>query len=231
MVENRPRIFHYLEKIIKGLDKAIQSVRSFVERLDVALSIKKNVFGYLPQYVSHRADVDEIKSKMGNYQYLSVVSSEKEGKLIPLGIVHAHDLHQSILGTVTLRDFCNREETKIPSYLEIISIIDHHKSSINTGTVPLAVIGDTQWSNVLCAELAFKINDRFSTGGMSDEQIDAQIDELDLSSSMNKKLMKRLIQKQLVFSKRKSNSLSIRRVNLSNSALFIWDFRRYRSLD
>lgn len=203
LVENRPRIFHYLEKIIKGLDKAIQSVRSFVERLDVALSIKKNVFGYLPQYVSHRADVDEIKSKMGNYQYLSVVSSEKEGKLIPLGIVHAHDLHQSILGTVTLRDFCNREETKIPSYLEIISIIDHHKSSINTGTVPLAVIGDTQSSNVLCAELAFKINDRFSTGGMSDEQIDAQIDELDLSSSMNKKLMKRLIQKQLVLEEKK----------------------------
>ncbi len=203
LVENRPRIFHYLEKIIKGLDSAIQSVRNFVERLDVALSIKKNVFGYLPQYVSHRADVDEIKSKMGNYQYLSVVTTEKDGKLIPLGIVHAHDLHQSTLGTVTLRDFCNREETKIPSYLEIISVIDHHKSSIHTGTAPLAVIGDAQSSNVLCAELAFKINDRFSTGGMSEDKINAQMSDLDLSSSISKKLMKRLLQKQLVLEEKK----------------------------
>ncbi len=70
LVENRPRIFHYLEKIIKGLDNAIQSIRSFVERLDVALNIKTQVFGYLPQHVSYRAEVDEIKSKMGNYPYL-----------------------------------------------------------------------------------------------------------------------------------------------------------------
>jgi hypothetical protein len=204
LVENRPEIFHYLEKIIKGVDNAIQSVRNFVERLDVALNIKTQVFGYLPQYVSYRADVDEIKSKMGNYPYLSVTTTDKDGKLIPLGIVHAHDLHKPLLGTVTLRDFCNREETKIPSYFEVISVIDHHKSTLQTASAPLVMISDSQSSNVLCAEAAFEINDRFSTGGMAQGQIEKQIAELnkDLSSSESKRLMKRLLQKQLVSEER-----------------------------
>lgn len=199
LIENRPRIFNYLERIIKALDSAIQSVRNFVERLDVALSIKTEVFGYNPQYVSYRADVDEIKSKMGTYPYLSVVSNESNGKLVPLGIIHAHDLHRNILGTVSLRDFCNREETKIPSFLEVISVMDHHKSSLHTTSAPIALIADSQSTNVLCAEAAFEINDHFGTAGMSKEQIDAQISELsrDLTSLKNKRLMKRLLQKQL----------------------------------
>lgn len=200
LIENRPRIFNYLEKIIKGLDNAIQSVRNFVERLDVALNIKTQVFGYAPQYVSSRADVDEIKSKMGNYPYLSVVSSDKDGKLVPLGIIYSQDLHKNVLGTVSLRDFCNREETKIPSFLEVISVMDHHKSSLHTSSAPLVLIADSQSTNVLCAEIAFEINDRFGTAGMKEKQIDAQLSELskNLSSSTNKKLMKRLLQKQLV---------------------------------
>ncbi len=199
LVENRPQIFHYLAKIIEGLDRSIQSVRNFVERLDIALNIKTQVFGYLPQYVNYRADVDEIKSKMGDYPYLSVTATDKDGKLIPLGIVHSHDLHMPLLGTVTLRDFCNREETKIPSYLEVISVIDHHKSSLHTASAPMAIIADTQSSNVLCAEIAFTMNDRFGTGGMSEAQIGTQVSALckDLSSSENKRLVKNLIQKQL----------------------------------
>lgn len=205
LIENRPRIFNYLEKIIKALDNAIQSVSDFVESLDVALHIKTEVFGYSPQYVNYRADVDEIKSKMNNYPYLSVVSSEKDGKMIPLGIIHSHDLHKNILGTVSLRDFCNREETKIPSFLEVISVMDHHKSSLHTSSAPLALIADSQSTNVLCAEIAFEINDSFGTTGMSKEAIAKQISDLskDLSSSQNKRLMKRLLQKQLVLGNQK----------------------------
>ena len=70
LVENRPRIFHHLEKIIKGLTQAIQSVRNYVERLDVALKIKIEVFGYFPQMLSYRADLEEIRSKMGSYSSL-----------------------------------------------------------------------------------------------------------------------------------------------------------------
>jgi hypothetical protein len=199
LVENRPRLFQVLEEIILGLDKAIQSVRLYVERLDVALHIKTQVFGYFPQVVSYRADVEELRSKMGAYPYLTVTSTDKEGRLTPLGIVHASELHKNILGTVSLRDFCNREETKIPSYLEVISVIDHHKSVLNTFSPPVAYISDSQSSNALVAEISCGINDQYSTSGMTLSQIEQQIDEVkrDLASPSQKRIFQRLLQRHL----------------------------------
>jgi len=134
--ESRSRIFHFLEKIIQGLDRAIQSVDAYVERLGVALEIKTHVFGHLPQSVSARADIEELRSKIGDYPYLTVTSSDEEGRAEPLGVVHASELYKPILGTVTVRDFCNREETKIPAYFEVISVIDHHKSVFSSLSPP-----------------------------------------------------------------------------------------------
>ncbi len=196
LIENRPRIFHKLEKIIKGLDKAIGSVRIYVERFGISLKIRREVFGYQLQSVSHRADIDEVKTKMGNYPYLTITAPDREGNLIPLGVIHAVDIHRPILGTVSLRDFCNREETKIPSYLEVISVIDHHKSALHTSSPPVAFISDMQSSNAIVAEIAFKINDRYSTF----PDVDAQIRTLqkNLKSSSDKRIFARLLQKQMI---------------------------------
>lgn len=199
LIENRPRLFHYLEKVIQGLERAIQSVRNYLERLDVALKIKADVYGDLPQYISYRDDVEEIRSKMGNYPYLTVAAVEKNAKLLALGVVHAKEIHQSILGTVSLRDFCNRDETKIPSYLEVISVIDHHKSSLQTFSAPTAIISDAQSSNVLCGEMAFEINDCYSSGTQSREEIQKQIESTlkNLASSSDNRLVQRLLKKLL----------------------------------
>jgi len=199
LVENRPKIFELLEKIIRALDKAIYSMRLYVERLDVALHIKTEVFGYNPQHVSYRADVEEIRSKIGTFPYITVTEPDQDGKWIPLGVVYASELHKPVLGTVTLRDFCNREETKIPSYFEVISVIDHHKSSLQTLSAPMCIVSDAQSSNVLCAEIAFQINDTYGLGGMSKKQIDNQSStvEKNLSAGKSKRLMQRLLQRQI----------------------------------
>lgn len=204
LTENRPRIFHYLEKVILALDKAIFSVRLYEERLEVALDIKTKVFGYYPQVVSFRDEVEEIRSKIDSYPYLTVTSSDKGGRMIPMGVIHASDLHKNILGTVSLRDFCNREETKIPSYLEVISVIDHHKTSLSTLSPPLAIITDSQSSNALIAELSFSINDNYSTGGMTLEQIEKQmaIISSDLSKPSTKRIMQKLLQRHTVAEKK-----------------------------
>ena len=199
LIENRPRIFLSLEKMIKSLDCSIQSIRAFVERLDVALDIKTHVFGYVPQHVNYRAEVEEIRSKMNNYPYLTVTMADSNGKVIPLGVIYASDLHKNILGTVSLRDFCNREETKIPSYFEVISVIDHHRSNLQTLSAPLALIADAQSCNVLCAELSFAINDKYGTGGISQQQIEKQIKEVSASlrSSSDRRILQRLLQKEI----------------------------------
>lgn len=197
--ENRTLLFQFLTKIIHGLDQAIYTTRQYVDRLDVALQVKTSVLGKSSESIHFRADLEEIRGKIAHLPYLTVTAPDGEGKLFPLGVIRAPDLFKTTLGTVTLRDFCNRNETKIPPYLEVISVIDHHKSEFNTSTPPVVFITDAQSSNALVAELAFTINDRYSTGNMTKVQIEKQIQEVqkDLSGASSKRILQRLLQRHL----------------------------------
>lgn len=176
--EDRPRIFTLLQEIIQTLDEAILNVRNYVERLDIVVGIKHDVLKIPPLYLTLQSDVDEIKRKMQDEDFLTVVIQEHDNTLFPVGIVREKDLRKSSLGTVSFRDFCNFEEVKMASYLEVISVIDHHKTSLKTSSVPFVMIGDAQSCNVLIAELAWALNDKYGLGGMTKEEIDTQLREL-----------------------------------------------------
>ena len=198
--EDRPKLFEHMQKIIIGLDKALLHISNYIDRLDIVMAIKAKVLGFSPHYVTPRSDVEEIRVKMKNYRYLTVAIPEDNGRLFPLGIILASDLRKTILGTVTLRDFCNLEEIKMASYLEVISVIDHHKSSISTLSPPIALIGDAQSCNVLVAEQAFKINDQYSLGGMTLQTIQSEIKNLSQKtlSGPQTRILQRLLQKEMV---------------------------------
>ena len=198
--ENRPQIFNYLKELIKHLDEAIFVVRNYVERLDIVLSIKYKVLGMPYTYITLRSDVEEIRQKMHHHDFLTVVIHEQDNSLFPVGIVRARDLREQRLGTVSLRDFCNLDEVRMASYLEVISIVDHHKSSLKTLSVPTALIGDAQSCNVLVAEQMFALNDKYSLGGMNLEQIESQIKEIssDLTTPSQIRIFQRLLQRRLV---------------------------------
>ena len=197
---DRTKLFKYLTQVISSLEKAICTIREYVDKLSIALEVKSQVLGLTPHHVNYRADLEEIKSKIASQPYLTVTASDHEGGLFPLGVIHATELFKTSLGTVTLRDFSNREETKVPPYLEVISILDHHKGQISTTTPPVAWITDAQSSNSLVAKISFAISDPYSTSGMTKEQIAAQIKEVqkDLKSASSKRILQRLLQKQIV---------------------------------
>ncbi len=204
--ENRAALFLHFETIIQRLEEALQAIDDYVDRLKVALSIKTHVFGHPSQVVSYRTGVEELRSKMGNYPYLTVTQTDQKGQQEPLGVIYAAELHKPMLGTVSLRDFCNREETKIPPYLEVISVIDHHKGSLSSISPPVAVIADAQSSNSLVAALAFAINDKYSGGHKALDKIHTEIKmlEQDLSSPSRQRLMQRLLQ-QLIAAQKKGS--------------------------
>lgn len=198
LFEDRPKIFAFLEKAVSHLHKAILKIRSRLERLDVALNTKKGVFGRTLNYVTVRSDVEEIRNKMSSYPYLTVTYPDK-GKLFPVGIIPATSLRKEILGTVSLRDFCNRNEMTIPSYLDVISVIDHHKSQLQTFSPPMAIIADAQSSNSLVAERAFQINDKYSLGGQTTEEIEKQIQQYSRENSpFSMRLLQTLLRRRLV---------------------------------
>ncbi|MDF2576971.1 MAG: hypothetical protein K0S74_455 [Chlamydiales bacterium] len=198
----KSELFSHLERLIKALDGAVHSIRTYLDRLDVALKIKQYVLGEPLQYVTLRSDLDEIKAKINSYQHVTVAYTDSSGRLNPVGVILASDIRKAILGTVSLRDFCNSEEIKITPYLEVISVVDHHKSKLQTSSAPVAIVGDVQSCNVLLAELAMQMYDKYSTGGIDSKEIEKQIVELtkiDLSVT-NTRLLQRLLQKRVAAS-------------------------------
>lgn len=197
---DRTKLFKYLTEVISALEKAVFTVREYVDKLSIALEVKSEVLGLAPHHVNYRADLEEIRSKIASEPYLTVTVPDKQGGLFPLGVIHATELFKTSLGTVTLRDFSNREETKVPPYLDIISVLDHHKGQVSTTVPPVAWITDAQSSNSLVAQISFMISDPYSTGGMKKEEIAAQIKEVqkDLKSPASKRILQRLLQRQLV---------------------------------
>ena len=198
LIEDRSRIFTYLEQAIGSINQAVFELRTRLERLDIALKTKSEVFNHLPTYVSVRSDLDEIKAKMGSHPSLTVNYPDRD-QLYPVGVIRAEDIRKSILGTVSLRDFCNRDEMGIPAYLEVISVIDHHKSSLSTSTPPFAIISDAQSSNTLVAKQAFTINDANSLGGMNEQTIQAQLaEEMGKKEACSNRLLQKLLHRRMV---------------------------------
>lgn len=150
-------------------------------------------------YLHLHSDIDEMRQKMQHDCALTVVMEDKEGELIPLGIVRAEDLKRRFLGSVSFRDFSNYDEVKMASYLELISVVDHHKSSLKTVSIPSILIGDAQSCNVLMAETSFVLNGHYSCGGMDAASIETQIQEavqqLDTPSGM--RILQRLLQRKI----------------------------------
>lgn len=195
--ENRAAIFSSFSSAVERLEKAIQSIRKYVDNLGIAFSIKHKVYQETSQSISHRAEVEEIRSRLGGLSYLTVTEAHPNGKEKVLGVVKATAMNKGLLGTVSLRDFCNRDETKIPSYFEVISVIDHHKSVLNTGSSPVALIADSQSVNSLVAELSFAINDCYGVGNSSLTSVEQQLVQTEQG-----RIAQRLWQKRMILQKK-----------------------------
>jgi hypothetical protein len=206
-IEDRPLLLNQLEKSFHDLETAINAIRSFNDTLGICIRIKHEVLRAAEEYVSSKADVEEVKRRMNSFSALSVVYQEKTGKLIPIGVIYADTLKRKSLGTVSLRDFSNRDEVKIADYLEIISVVDHHKTDIRSLTAPVAVISNTQSCNTLLAEMQLSINERYSLCGQSLSSIQEHIRSLsnkkELSQAEKKQLL-RLMQRENIFEQNKN---------------------------
>lgn len=199
LVENRSRIFDALERIVTSLEEAIQGLRRYVEQLRVAFLVKAQLFAKGSESISYRADVEEIKRQISGLSYLTVTMPDDCQKEVAVGVLKASAVTRPFLGTVSLRDFCNRDETKIPSYFEVISVIDHHKTLLTTGSAPVAFIGDSQSANSLVAEMAFALHDGYSSTGVSLQDVLEQYKEEEKSDYSGRfRILQKLLQKRSI---------------------------------
>lgn len=205
--EDRSNIFRHLESIHKQLNEAIYEVRNWAEQLDISMDIKEKVLKIPSTTLAMGTEVDVIRGKMGDYDYLCVTTQDSDGKQYPLGVVWDKDVRMKELGTVSFRDFSNFEEVKMASYLTVISVIDHHKTNISTLTPPLVILGDAQACNVLVAEQALLINDRYSLLGLTPELFKAMLPAIE-KENHSLRLQERLFDRRIAAEHHKAHWIS-----------------------
>lgn len=195
-IEKKDNVFAFLEKLSFVQGQFFDDLKASLDTLECGLRIKKCVFGLSNHAMSHVSHYDEIEGSINHYHHLSVAyEADSQKRQTPLGVIWAEDLRKKVLATVSLRDFSNFDEMQMPEYMQVISCIDHHKTRVSTSSVSRSVISDAQSSNAIIASMVFEINDRVSTGAMTDKNIEAGLKQLESMKdcSLKYRLQRRLI--------------------------------------
>lgn len=159
--DGRKNASSVVEEAILAMGKSLDFIQTETSTFAHVLRIKEVVLNLPTTCITLKSDIDEMRSKIGNLDHLTIVVKERTGGYFPVGIVYAEDLRKTTLGTASLRDFSSLEETKMASYIEVVSILDHHKTKLTTSVPPTLVIGDAQSSNTLLAEISLSLNTKY----------------------------------------------------------------------
>lgn len=210
VVGDRGLIFGELEKVIANQKEEYKNLLRYFDTLKVAHEIKRKVLGLAPTYITHSAELDQIQKMMGDYSHLTVTYKEGDHQY-PLGVVHATDLKRKAIATASWNDFSNPKEADSRREIEVISYIDHHKSEVRTMKPATGIVMDAQSSNSIYANLLFEINDRFSTGGMTLEEIEKQIEEVkgELTFPSHVRILQRLLVRKDALSQNKQTTYCV----------------------
>lgn len=159
-----------LEKLFNLLSAAFKKMRAHVDTFSVALMVKEKVYQEPKMSVHPHTTIEEINLRI---QDRSAVFVTRDNKIE--GVIYASRLRNPTQGFVALRDFSNPNEIGIPRYMEVASVLDHHKSDIKTLRVATIHTMDVQSSNVIGAKLAFDINKKLVTDGPSEKDLDEML--------------------------------------------------------
>ncbi len=162
----REDLFEKLEGAVLANNAAFMQFSNKMESFEIALLIKHRVLKLTPHYLSHLAQYDEIREKIGAYDHLTVNYTEGE-KLYPLGVIYRETIFKKSVASASWNDFSNPDEVDFREEVQLISYLDHHKSEVKTTKPVLGIVKDAQSSNSITANLHFQTNDKYSTGGMT----------------------------------------------------------------
>lgn len=213
ILENRPKIFSLLEDLVHDLSTSFREFREYVDTLGCAFEIKNKVFSLTPNYLTHLADLSEVREQMKNYGHMTVNYREPTGTHSVMGAIFAVNLQKNILATASLRDFGSYDEAEIPDYVMPISLLDHHKTNLTTSKAARFIVADVQSCNVIVADLAMKINDRYSHNGMDLEAVEKAIkEEMALEPTPSRlRILQKLLQRKFVLSAENPYFVSVER--------------------
>lgn len=159
-----------LEKLFNLLSDAFKRLRFHLDTFRIALLVKEKVYDESKMSVHPHAAIEEIHLRIQDHSAIFVTRERKVE-----GVIYASRLRNPTQGSVVLRDFSNPNEIGIPRYMEIASVLDHHKSEIKTHRVATIHTMDVQSSNVIGAKIAFEFNKKLVTSNPSEKELDEML--------------------------------------------------------
>lgn len=185
---------------MRQFESAAADAQTALHRLDVLIAIKTEILKRPFSPLRSDDELSVVRAELQKCPARAVVLQESSDRSTPLGAVFAAKLANSTLGTATFRDFCNRQEIQAPPYLQITSVLDHHKTDLQTAAIATCCSADVQSCNVLIAELALDLNDRCAGAKKKSDQeqlASLLIDRTTLNDRAKLRLLQRLIPRYL----------------------------------
>lgn len=183
-----------LEKLFNLLSGAFRNLRAHLDTFRIALLVKEKVYHESKMSVHPHAAIEEINLRIQDRSAIFVTRDKKVE-----GVIYASRLRNPTQGFAVLRDFSNPNEIGIPRYMEIASVLDHHKAEIKTYRVATIHTMDVQSSNVIGAKIAFDINKKLITNGFGEKELDNMLVSLakNLSEKRNLRILERVLEEKI----------------------------------
>ena len=183
-----------LEQLFNLLSGAFKALRAHVDTFAIALDVKRKVFHENPSSVHPQTTIEEINLRL---QDRSAIFVTRDNKIE--GVIYASLLRNPTQWFVALRDFSNPHEIGIPRFMEVASILDHHKSEIKTHRVATIYAMDVQSSNVIGAKIAFEINKKLITDGPAEKELDQilQHSSMNTTDTRQLRIMERALEERI----------------------------------
>ena len=153
LVKERYEVFGFIQKISTKLETSLRDLQLWCDRIEVGLMIKEDILQIKSHSISVKAELGEVEQALQKLNWICAVYPEKNGRMIPVGVITKEKLAKRCLGTAALRDFSSNQEMEISKRIDVISIVDHHKCHIHSHFAPVAHISNTQACSTLVAEL------------------------------------------------------------------------------
>ncbi len=108
------------------------------------------------------ASLAEAHEKLAAADSIACIAAKDDSNI--LGYLCRSSLEQNPLGTLSMRDFCNKDEAPYSDDFTVVSVLDHHRVEIATQVAPTMLVADVQSSNVLTLEASWEIDALYARG-------------------------------------------------------------------
>lgn len=176
--------------LFQEISSAFRQVRQEVDRLASLLAVKEVIFKEPSFSVEKQTTLEEISLQLTRRSYFTVVDGHKR----PIGVIEGRHLQTLPLGYVAFRDFANEQEIGKPSYLQLLSVLDHHRLSLELPSIGTVIAMDAQSSNIILANCYVHLNQYYPFYGETLREL--TLPEMQASSLSEMRLFSRYLQRR-----------------------------------